>query len=699
MPADTVIVNAVAGSTPELAMSHYRPLLNLFIVWHPDAENQCQPLAQALYQAFNRDPDHPMARGIGIPTYFRSVNQPGKDLPSSIDLNTAEHTVILVLGEASLVNDDAWGDYLADYYRRCKTSGGKHLFLPVALSASAFNLHPDVAASNFVRLFDMATEQISNRLLHFVTHALARLLDGKQTSTALGNVLSATSIKLFISHTKREPGALALAKALKAALENTQMARFFDSVDIASGHDFAEEIAANIEQAALLAIRSDRYSESPWCRMEVLWAKRYNRPIVVVDALKLHEYRSFPYMSNVPVIRFDTELDAEDAPGKLQAVIDFALLEVLRIIYQKRHLENLQSQDYLPKDAIILSRPPEPRDLHQRVGKHLLVYPDPPLGVEEADELTSGSVELRTPTTLHDRCLQGLSIGLSISNVDAGELQSLGLSDLHLQDAMLEIARHCLAQGATLVYGGDLRPGGFTENLLDLVRYHNDALQKRFSPVRNFLAWPLHQTLDADWAASHKDALRIVKVDAPEDLKTAALLLKASVGNETFSAYVWARSLTTMRENLVQQTQARILVGGRTSGYKGKYPGLVEEAFLTLKDGKPLFLLGGFGGAAQAVIQALQGETPEALTEAYQCRNAAYQNLMTEYNQTIQAQQLGIEPIDYPALNQTFADFGINGLNNGLSKEENRRLFETQNLEEAIGLILAGLTRIRNPEK
>jgi hypothetical protein len=445
----------------------------------------------------------------------------------------------------------------------------------------------------------------------------------------------------------------------------------------------------------LLAIRSDRYSESPWCRMEVLWAKRYNRPIVVVDALERHEDRSFPYMSNVPVIRFDIELDAVDAADKLQDVIDFALLEVLRFVYQKRHLENLQSQDYLPKGAVILSRPPEPRDLQQRAGKRLLVYPDPPLGVEEADELTSDEVEFRTPTTLHDRCLQGLSIGLSISNVDAGELQSLGLSDLHLQDAMLEIARHLLAQGATLVYGGDLRPGGFTENLLDLVRYHNDALQKRFSPVRNFLAWPLHQTLDADWAASHKDALQIVKVAAPQDLPAALL----PVSSDAVSSYVWAHSLTTMREELVQQTQARILLGGRTTGYKGKYPGLVEEALLTLKAGKPLFLLGGFGGAAQAVIQALQGEKPEALTEAYQCRNEAYKNLMTEYNQTIQAQQLGIESIDYPALNQTFADFGINGLNNGLSKEENRRLFETQNQEEAIGLILAGLTRIRNPEK
>jgi len=95
----------------------------------------------------------------------------------------------------------------------------------------------------------------------------------------------------------------------------------------------------------------------------------------------------------------------------------------------------------------------------------------------------------------------------------------------------------------------------------------------------------------------------------------------------------------------------------------------------------------------------LLGEKPEALTEAYQCRNEAYKNLMTECSQTIQAQRLDIDPIDYTVLNQTFAEIGINGLNNGLSVEDNQRLFETQNQEEAIGLILAGLTRIRNQEK
>ena len=135
-------------------------------------------------------------------------------------------------------------------------------------------------------------------------------------------------LKLFISHTKREAKALQLAEALKQALDNTQVDRFFDSVDIASGFQFDKEIDANIESAALIAIHSDRYSDSPWCRMEVMSAKRLKCPIIVVDVLQHHEDRSFPYLSNVPVIRFDLEqpLTAPETTKKLQAIIDFTVL-------------------------------------------------------------------------------------------------------------------------------------------------------------------------------------------------------------------------------------------------------------------------------------------------------------------------------------------------------------------------------------
>ena len=70
----------------------------------------------------------------------------------------------------------------------------------------------------------------------------------------------------------------------------------------------------------------------------------------------------------------------------------------------------------------------------------------------------------------------------------------LGLSEEHLRDAMAEIARHLLALGVSLVYGGDLRAHGFTELLFELVARHRrsgNAGDERTN-VTNYLAWPVH---------------------------------------------------------------------------------------------------------------------------------------------------------------------------------------------------------------
>ena len=47
------------------------------------------------------------------------------------------------------------------------------------------------------------------------------------------------------------------------------------------------------------------------------------------------------------------------------------------------------------------------------------------------------------------------AIAVAIS--DSPDMAGLGLAPEHLRDAMAEIARHLLALGARLVYGGDLR--------------------------------------------------------------------------------------------------------------------------------------------------------------------------------------------------------------------------------------------------
>ena len=60
----------------------------------------------------------------------------------------------------------------------------------------------------------------------------------------------------------------------------------------------------------------------------------------------------------------------------------------------------------------------------------------------------------------------------------------------------------------------------------------------------------------------------------------------------------WARGLTAMRRTMLLQSDARIVLGGRVEGYKGRLPAVAEETLLSLRAGQPVFVLGGFGGCA-----------------------------------------------------------------------------------------------------
>jgi hypothetical protein len=62
------------------------------------------------------------------------------------------------------------------------------------------------------------------------------------------------------------------------------------------------------------------------------------------------------------------------------------------------------------------------------------------------------------------------AVGVSVS--DTTDMAMLGMGPEHLEDATLEIARYLLAMGSRLVYGGDLRPGGFTDLLAELTVRH-----------------------------------------------------------------------------------------------------------------------------------------------------------------------------------------------------------------------------------
>ena len=261
--------------------------------------------------------------------------------------------------------------------------------------------------------------------------------------------------------------------------------------------------------------------------------------------------------------------------------------------------------------------------------------------------------------------IAGRTVAISVS--ESPDMAVLGLSDAHLRDAMDRLALHLLASGARLAYGGDLRKDGFTDLLFELVsRYQREESEVQIG-VTNYLAWPVHVSKEADELEeiSHSLAGTGELVCLTQDGRR----LEPSVWNQRElhkpTDEEWASGLTAMRRVMHRATQARVVLGGRVTGYKGDMPGIAEEALLSLKEGQPLFLLGGFGGCTRDIAETL------GLVE---CRARDYPDWLGR---------------------QKFEGFSSSDLSNGLSEGENATLARTPHIDQAIVLVLRGLHRLK----
>jgi hypothetical protein len=162
-------------------------------------------------------------------------------------------------------------------------------------------------------------------------------------------------VKLFLSHSKHGPEGTLIATELRDyGRQHLPIATFYDSNDIAAGHDFAKEILANAAESTVVVIHTDTYSDRSWCRKEVLAAKRFGSPVLVVDAVTVGEERLFPYLGNAPSVRW-----LFDSPRRCEIVIDAALREVLRNVYFIEHVRAMKKAGYLADTNVEIATAPE----------------------------------------------------------------------------------------------------------------------------------------------------------------------------------------------------------------------------------------------------------------------------------------------------------------------------------------------------
>jgi hypothetical protein len=369
----------------------YKTPLAIYIIWHPDYI-EGQPIADFLYSALCRNPEKPLVRSLGIPVYFRNKNYANDNHPININFAESEYTAIIPLVSSEFVNDKNYGCYIDGLLDECNKEKNKRRLYPVALSKHAYNVSEKLASINFIRIDTSkcnnidTNERIQKQIESPILHELCRLLMNMKSATDETESFSfLPPIKLFISHSKHDESKLEAMKFRNYINSETHLKTFFDTNDIAFGSNFGDEIKKAAAETALVVFQSDSYADREWCRIEVLTAKSYGCPIVIVNAVQNGEKRVFPYLGNYPSIRFKENY---------QAIIDLTLEQVLFNRYTRKYLDSLTDLYNLKVDRI-LSNVPElfnfiqlrKSRLPQKKKYDLVIYPDPPLGSEEMDML------------------------------------------------------------------------------------------------------------------------------------------------------------------------------------------------------------------------------------------------------------------------------------------------------------------------
>lgn len=630
----------------------YLSPLSIQFIWHPEDKETVFPIVEYCKQKLSRNPDNSFLHSLDFPIFcYTSKND---DLPPEIN-TMAEKTLVFAFVGSSIIASDEWTEYLSEVEKK---DGVKVIY--IALDRTALNY---ISPSNAIRYGDYIKKyqdiELSRRMFVEISHEIYRWLfcfkDHKQ-------------LKLFISHAKSDDNGVKLAKELKSFIDSdTKMSNFFDVNDIQNGDDFDDAIIESIKESTLIIVHSNSYSARFWCQKEVICAKENDRPIVEVNCIDGIEDRSFPLMCNYPSIRYNNALE----------VLEFALMETVRFQYCDKLMGMYKNNSYFT-NAKTFNRVPDSFMLKD-VAEPEIVYPEPELYADESEKLTDKP--MHTPLSFSKSNISGKRFGISISDSPEEDMARLGQDKSHLKCLAKILAQKIIRNDALLMYGGDLRPNGFTQFLFEEAKVvSNHSPNEKKILIENYTSWPMQQSDSSElkqWTAEHRGVCKFINCGLPSDVDYTTC--------DEITGYIWGRCLTDMRKRMIDVSDVRICAGGKISDFKGCMPGILEEVLLAVEQKKPVFLLGGFGGMSERICRYLSTKIlPEELTIEWQLsKSFEYQKTAKDY----EAQKIDI---DYSKV----LSLGISSLNNGLSTEQNNRLFVTPFQDEVITLISVGLRNL-----
>lgn len=354
-----------------------RTFLAAYVIWHPDVVYN-KRLAERIYDHYRRSLFVHVGGSSGLDVLFRSEAAAAHRTPLLVPLDAAHATSIIILLDDELAADADYVQYVRVLIMAADTAGFTARVMVVSMTETAQKkLGPDVQTMRWYAWDGLTQDEKEERLLTEVTYLMCRTLRHyieQHHAQDLGAYLE--PFRIFFSHSKWDSGneGEEIAKLIRDRINaRSDLATFFDVVNIPPGTRFAQVLQHYVRNSAIVAIQTDTFASREWCRREILEAKLHDRPMIVAHCVSDGEERGFPYLGNVPLIRMDA-----GARHKVGRIICRLLDELLaQLLWQCR------IAGFSDAKVRFVSRQPELLALVGRGTSTVVVHPDPPLGSEE----------------------------------------------------------------------------------------------------------------------------------------------------------------------------------------------------------------------------------------------------------------------------------------------------------------------------
>ena len=297
---------------------------------------------------------------------------------------------------------------------------------------------------------------------------------------------------------------------------------------------------------------------------------------------------------------------------------------------------------------------------------------------------------------------------------------STGQKELETNPFVKQLTIELLRNGATLAYGGDFISGGTLDLIVEAAKAVPDDLVERSEKrIHNYLGFPSYNREEVKKQHDKWEG-RVEFHQLPtlsrQELKSFGLSKDEWVHvyprnqSETYDPknhLAWSLSLFRMRIRLMQDISALIVVGGKEYRSWGRFSGIAEEVMLALALGKPVYVLGGRGKAAEATGKLLGLHKNQVSPETclVDDNTDEFQALYQDFTHHFAMPGHSNLPVTLAELRNYLFEHSVTTSGwppNGLALTENRELFQTRITQKRWGrcvdLIIRGLTRLNEEQ-